>query len=170
MTKILIGIALALFAVSSANAQSGSRLPSSTEITALREKVSKSVDKYEPLLARQPYADLEQYDKQAKEVGELRTYLKRIEARPQAFNGILGFVFLETLHDVEGFAGDCAQTGVAGRDAGLTNACQDSALALVDAINSTQDLYARYITVVSEQNCSPSHPDDSIDRGRRAPK
>jgi len=128
MKKALSIAALAMLAVISANAQSETKVPSALDITLLREQVVKADDKYEPLSKRVPYFDLEQKDRQVKEVGELRTYLEKIGAEPQAFNGILGFVFLETLHDVEDFAESCAQNSLAGRDPGLANACQDAAV------------------------------------------
>src|SRR5712692_5175151 len=158
MRKALLMAALAMLAVTSASAQSERKFPSAAEITLLSEQVAKALDKFEPLLKRQFYANSEQKNRQVKEVGELRTYIETMEAEPQKFNGILGFVFVETLHDVDGFAEGCAQVSLAGRDLELTNACQGAALSMTDAINRAQDLYARYIKAVSEKNCVQGQP------------
>jgi hypothetical protein len=101
--------ALALLAVIPTKAQTQPNVPSTREIMLLREQIARALDKYEPLIDRQYYYDRAQRDRQVEEVGQLRSHLDKIGAEPQAFNGILGFVVVETLHDIKDDASGCVQ-------------------------------------------------------------
>jgi hypothetical protein len=145
--------ALALLAVMPTKAQTQPNVPSTREIMLLREQIAKALDKYEPLLDRQHWYDRAQRDQQVVEVAELSSHLDKIGAEPQAFNGILGFVVLETLHDIKDDAVGCVQVYL-DTDPRLADACKDAAKSMIAGINTAQDLYAKYIKALSARECS----------------
>jgi hypothetical protein len=83
----------------------------------------------------------------------LRRYLDKIAAEPQQFNSILGFVVVETLHDIKDDATGCTDIPL-GVNRGLAESCHDAALSIIAAINAAQDLYARYIKALSARGCT----------------
>jgi hypothetical protein len=161
------GSALAVLTVGFAflaNAQTEKTFPTDAEIILVLTQTERALQQYRPLIdleAAQPGkngVDTIAHDRQV--VSGLEMAIKAFKAKPQGFNGPLGFAFFEWLDDASRNAALCAagsvnqamsemmagKTGTADSLLHLGHSCADASTLIYTVSENAGSLYQRYVT------------------------
>ena len=146
-----------------ANAQTEKTFPTDDEINLVLTQTERAIQQYKPLIdleAAQPGkngADAIAHDRQV--VSGLEMAIKAFKAKPQGFNGPLGFAFFEWLDDASRNASLCAGGSVneamsemiAGNKDNaesllhLAHSCADASTLIYTVSENAGSLYQRYV-------------------------
>jgi hypothetical protein len=158
-TVLILSVGLAV----EAEAQTEKTLPTDSEINLLLTQTERAIQQYRPLIDQEEVqlgesvADTLAHDRQV--VSGLETAVKAFKAKPQGFNGPLGFAFFEWLDDASRNAALCAggSANQAMRQllAGNTDrsdfllhlgrACADMSTLIYTISENAGSLYQRYV-------------------------
>ena len=163
--------ALALLTISFAvvaNAQTEKPFPTDDEINLVLTQTERAIQQYKPLIDQEEiqmgksYAEAVANDR--KVVNGLETAVKAFKAKPQGFNGPLGFAFFEWLDDASrnavlcgsGAASQSTLSVIAGNVdqtealVHLSHSCLDASTLIYTVSENAGALYQRYVEAVGQ--------------------
>lgn len=144
------------------NAQADKSFPTDDEINLLLTQTERAMQQYKPLIDQEEiqmgdsYAEASANDRQV--VNGLETAVRAFKAKPQGFNGPLGFAFFEWLDDADRNALLCSNgastrstlammagnTGKAEALIHLSQSCSDVSTLIYTVSENAGSLYQRY--------------------------
>lgn len=145
------------------NAQTDKPFPTDDEINLVLTQTERAIQQYKPLIDQEEiqlgksYAEAAANDKQVVEA--LETAIKAFKAKPQGFNGPLGFAFFAWLDDADRNALLCSSgaslqssrfmtegnTAKAETLLNLAQSCQDVSTLIYTVSENADALYAKYV-------------------------
>jgi hypothetical protein len=134
-----------------ADAQVEKAFPTDEEIDLLLAQADRTMQRYKPLLDEQE-AEIgksvaAEIAKDRQLAGTLELVLKSLKTQHSRFNGLQGFTFLESLHDIERNLLRCVNTASSGSTGYMIAGNRDKAAALLALSEHCQDLSLLVYTI-----------------------
>jgi hypothetical protein len=143
------------------NAQNEKAFPSDEEIGLLVVQADRTIQRYTPLLDEQETeigkSVADEIAKERQAVNSLDTVMKTLKNRHSAFNGPLGFAFLEALHGAERNLLRCVSSASSGSTGYMIAGNRDKADALLRLSQSCMDVSLLIYTVTEDVATSYTH-------------
>jgi hypothetical protein len=137
--------------VAAASAQNEQAFPTNDEISLVLTQTERAIQQYKPLIDREEsqlgksYTEAVAHDRAV--VNALETAVKAFQAKPQAFNGPLGFAFFEWLDDADRNTVLCGSGAATQAALEMIDGNKDEATSLLHLAQSCADASSLIYTV-----------------------
>jgi hypothetical protein len=143
------------------NAQSEKAFPTDEEIGLLVVQADQTIQRYKPLLDEQETeigkSVADEIAKERQAISSLDTVMKTLKNRHSAFNGPLGFTFLESLHGTERNLLRCVSSASSGSTGYMIAGNRDKADTLLRLSQNCMDVSLLIYTVTEDVATSYTH-------------
>jgi hypothetical protein len=159
--RALIALILIFGFATVTNAQSEKAFPSDEEIGLLVVQADRTIQRYKPLLDEQETeigkSVADEIAKERQAVSSLDTLMKTLKNRHSAFNGPLGFAFLESLHEAERNLLRCVSSASSGSTGYMIAGNRDKADTLLRLSQSCMDVSLLIYTISEDVATAYKH-------------